>query len=66
MREGTNLHVSVHISECPLSLVEEVKDDALTEFPLARFLIHFQDLFKGSHVDIVAKVEVFGLSRARG
>ena len=64
--EATSLHVSVHVSERPLSLAEEVKDDALAKLSLARLFIHLQDLFEGSYVDVIAEVEVFGLSRDRG
>lgn len=61
-----NLHVGVHVSKRPLGLVEEVKDDALTELAVARLFVHVEDLFEGGHVDIVTEVEFLALLWNRG
>ncbi len=39
-------------------MIEEIEDDALAEFAIARFLVHIQNLFEGGHVDVVAEVDL--------
>lgn len=49
-------HVLVHLVECAVGLLEEIKDDASAEFSLIFIVVHFENLLKSCDIDVVAKV----------
>ena len=62
-RLGQNIHLLLHLIKCLLGLVKEAKDYGLGEVSIA-FFVHFEDLGKGGHVDIVAEIKVVELEEA--
>jgi len=54
--EVHNVHVDIHANESFFSLGEEAIYNASAEFAFVFVVVHFEDLFEGSRIDVIAEI----------